>query len=110
MMKDIKKLTAKELNDKIKQNSDLIVINVLTRNTYEDCRIKNSMNISFEELQKHVEKWNKNKEIVLYCSDFDCNLDKNVFEFLDKKGFKNLFGYEGGMTEWRKNDYPVIKE
>ncbi len=108
-MVEIKTINAEELKKKIENNPELIIINILSRADYdyEDCHIKNSINISFEILEEKVKSWQKNKEIVVYCSDYDCNLSENIFEFLAKKGFKNVWGYDEGMSEWHKKCYPV---
>ena len=106
-MLEIKKLTAEQLKNKIEQNPDLIVINVLTRDDYENCHIKDSINISFETLKDKLKHWDKNKEIVVYCADNDCSISQESFELLAKMGFNNVWAYEGGMREWHEKGYPT---
>jgi len=105
----IKTINAEELKKKIETNPDLIIVNIISGKDfdYEDCHIKQSINISLEILKEKIKNWDKNKEIVIYCPDYDCYLSENIFEFLQKEGFNKVIGYDGGMSEWHKKCYPV---
>ena len=104
---EIKKLSVDELNNKIQHNPDLVVINILSKQGYEDCHIKHSMNISIEILKEKSKKWKKDKEIVVYCDGHDCSTGIDTFNLLQQMGFKNIYSYDGGMEEWHAKDYPV---
>lgn len=107
-------------NKKKKPSDDLIVINVLNKNAYRDCHIKNSINLPLHALKAHAQKrrasgrWKKDKSIVVYCADANCPLSRYAYRMLTderssaKLGFTNVFHYRGGMKDWMQHDYPNV--
>lgn len=104
---EIKNLTADELYKKLQKNHDLVILNILSKKGYEDCHIKNCINISLNVLDEFAKKWSKNKEIIIYCSGHDCTDEPNIFDILKQMGFNNIYSYDGGMDEWHRKHYPV---
>jgi rhodanese-related sulfurtransferase len=95
-------ITHTELQEKINNIPDLIIINVLSEETYADCHIKGSINVPYDRLIENVAGWDKDKDIVLYCANSTCPKSKQAFELLADFGFTNLSEYSGGMKEWFK--------
>lgn len=86
---------------------ELIVINVLDKKLYDDCHIKGSINVPFEEVEQFAKKLDKNTHIVLYCSNYMCTASGAAARSLKKMGFENVWAYEAGMAEWHQNKLPV---
>ena len=86
----------------------LVVINVLDKKLYDDCRIKGSIHVPFEELEQFAQKrLSKDAEIVLYCSNYFCSSSGFGCKKLQELGFKNVRAYEGGTAEWYQLGLPV---
>tara|TARA_Y100001960_G_C14554993_1_gene767722 strand:+ start:54 stop:659 length:606 start_codon:yes stop_codon:yes gene_type:complete len=53
----------------------------------------------------------ENKEVyVIYCSGEGCSLSEDLaFYLYEELGFVKILIYEGGIPEWKKNNYPVEK-
>jgi rhodanese-related sulfurtransferase len=105
LLTEIASITADQLKEKIETNADLIMINVLSEETYVDCHITESINIPYERLIELVSSWDKDKEIVLYCAQNSCSKARQAYELLHDMGFTHLYQYEGGMKEWIKKGF-----
>lgn len=87
---------------------DFFVINVLDKETFDDCHIKGSINIPFDDLEKEISHFDKNDTIILYCTDYQCTASKYGVEMFKEAGFKNVYAYEAGMNEWYQQGLPVV--
>ena len=88
-------------------NNKLVVINVLDKVYYDDCHIKGSVNIPFEELEDSLKKHNKDYRYVLYCSNYACTAAPFLANMMVKAGFKDVSLLPGGIAEWYQKGYPV---
>jgi rhodanese-related sulfurtransferase len=85
-----------------------VIVNVLDKKYFEDCRIKGSINLSMDELVPYAQKnWNKETEIVVYCANYKCTASGESVKALKEAGFNNAWAYEGGIAEWKQLGYPV---
>ncbi len=80
--------------------SSLKVINLLSKDLYDDAHIKGSINISLGELEAAAQQWDRNTPIVVYCSNYACTSSGLAAKKLAKLGFTNVKAYEGGTAEW----------
>ncbi len=78
----------------------IMVVNVLDKVDYDDARIKGSVHVPFEDVEKHAATWNKEVPVVVYCSNYMCMASGAAAEQLTALGFKDVYAYEGGMAEW----------
>jgi rhodanese-related sulfurtransferase len=86
----------------------LVVINVLDKAVYDDCHIRGSINVPFEQIKDYAQEHiNKDAEIVLYCSNYMCSASGYARQQLVNTGFHNVFVYEGGTAEWFQRGYPL---
>ena len=86
--------------------SGLIVVNVLDPEYYDDAHIAGSINISVDDLDKAAQQWDKDAEIIFYCTNYWCTSSGYAAGQLAKQGFKKVYAYEGGMAEWHQKGYP----
>lgn len=98
-------ITADELRHAIEINPELIIINVLDENLYQDCHIKGSINIPSEKLLAKTSSWDKDKDVVVYCATATCSKSKNAYMLLQDLGFFNLHEYSGGIQEWLQKGF-----
>ncbi len=85
----------------------LVVVNVLDLDLYEDCHIRGSINIPFDQVESHANNIDQDAEIVFYCSDYQCSSSEWAAKTFQKKGFKKVYVYEGGMAEWYQEGLPT---
>lgn len=77
---------------------------------YSDGHIKGAINfpyIEFETTHPALDKLNKEKPIVIYCSSTECGLSTKLAIELQKLGYQKLFVFEEGWDAWVEEDYPI---
>lgn len=93
-------INARNLDNRMKRSTNTKVINVLEKKYFDDCHIKGSINVPFNELEEKAPSWNKDTEIIVYCAHKQCSASSQAYNILRKLGFKNLWAYEDGMKDW----------
>lgn len=83
-----------------KETPKFYLVNVLSKELFNDAHIEHSINAPFEELLERAEKWDKKVPVVLYCSNYLCTASKEGVSMLKEKGFESVRAYEGGTAEW----------
>lgn len=84
----------------------LVIINVLGSDSYNDCHIKYSINISLDELKAYAEPISRDTPIIVYCASYRCSASRSAWHALHDMGFTNVRAYEGGIAEWHQKGYP----
>ncbi len=106
-IREVKHLNAQELLKRINTEPELTVINVLSKESYDNCHIKGSINIALQDLEQAVKDWDRNKNIIVYCASYKCTASADAYKQLVKLGFKKVLAYEGGIKEWQEFGYPT---
>jgi rhodanese-related sulfurtransferase len=84
-----------------------LVINVLDKELYDDCHIIESVHVPFNRVEQYVHNENKDREIIVYCSNYACTTSHYVAQKLCELGFSHVYVYAGGMAEWWQYRLPV---
>lgn len=92
---------------KKKQDSAVLVVNVLDRNLYDDCHIPGSIQVNFMDVMDAAKKWSKSTKIVIYCANYACSASASAVRSLKSEGF-DAYEYAAGMAGWFKAGYPVV--
>jgi len=104
----VRTITAEKLKARMEVMAGLAVINTLTKESYDKCHIKGSMNVPFDVLEAVARSWDKKtSDIVVYCANKDCPISRNAFKKLCEMGFEKVVAFEGGIDEWRSKGYPT---
>jgi ArsR family transcriptional regulator len=98
-------ITKEELLEKIKKNESVQIVNVLDPEYYSLGLIKGSKKIPLDELDKRLKDLDKTKEVVTYCSGYQCSASGMAAEYLSGKGF-SARAYTGGIKEWTEAGLP----
>lgn len=91
----------------------VVLVNVLDKEHFENCRIQGSINVPFEEVDKFVDQLTKEYqdktaiEVIVYCSNYMCSASGEAAKMLAKRGFTNVKAYEAGMAEWYQQGLPT---
>jgi rhodanese-related sulfurtransferase len=86
--------------------SSLQVINVLDKSYFDDCHIKGSINIPFDEFEQSLKKLSKNDEYVVYCSNYACTAAPYAAQLMKDAGFEQVSLLPGGIVEWYQKGLP----
>lgn len=85
----------------------VVVVNVLAKEQYDDCHIKDSIHVDLGDLDQFEQNTPKDTTVVVYCSNYLCSTSDYVAEKLKKAGFNKVFIYPGGMAEWFQQGLPI---
>jgi len=104
-------LRAKELNQKLESDQDVLVVNVLGDEAFAKEHIPGSHHVDNERDDFVAEVTNlagrKDRPIVVYCASKDCPASPTAAKKLDEAGFANVYDFEGGMAEWKLAGFDV---
>lgn len=86
------------------EHEDFVLINVLPNDAFNQAHIRTSINIpvdddGFEETAAKV-VGDKQRKVVVYCANFDCDASPQAARKLEEAGFTSVFDYEGGTKDW----------
>jgi rhodanese-related sulfurtransferase len=91
------------------QNEQPVILDVRTPNEYTRGHLPNSVLIPVQELQNRYKELgsDKDREILIYCATG--NRSTVASKILIDKGFKHIVNLQGGIYDWSKNNYPVVR-
>lgn len=87
-----------ELAEKMRNDSNLLVIDVREAAEYGFTHIPNTINIPFGELESHIEKLKKDEPVYLLCRTG--NRSDLAAQQLTKLGFTEVYNVVPGMSGW----------
>ncbi len=94
---------------KIVNLPDFIIIDARRPDQYSAGHIKNSINIFAQDEQDilipKILQLPRDKKIIVYCDGGTCDLSHELANnLINAFSFKNVYVYEGGWDEWKKNN------
>jgi rhodanese-related sulfurtransferase len=93
-----------ELKDKMDGWEDLKLVFVLGEWQYRAKHIPGSLNLpcslNLYRSPDALAGLDREDEIVVYCSNQVCNASISAYNFLVRRGYKNVRRYAGGLLDW----------
>lgn len=89
------------------EKAKLLVVNVLDKPFFDDCHIKGSINVPFMQVEESISSWDKDTEIVFYCSNYKCTASGFAAQMLGSMGFEHVYVYDAGIADWYQKGLPV---
>ena len=85
---------------------DIVVLDVRSREGYNEGHLPGAVNIPFEELPARMKGLPRQKDIIAYCWDVTCILCTKAAYVLASNGYraKEMLG---GIAEWKKAGFPI---
>lgn len=93
----------KENPDNVDRKQGFALVNVLSRDMYQDGHIPDSINIPKGHEEEFEKKFAHDKEIILYCASTECDASPDVARKLVNRGFTNVYDYEAGLRDWKNS-------
>jgi rhodanese-related sulfurtransferase len=90
--------TPAEVNEMIKTNPILKIIDVREQWEYDKCHIANSTHIPMGKIPDSINEFDDAYEYVIVCHHGIRS--RTVALYLEQKGVKNLYNLSGGMEQW----------
>jgi len=103
----MKTISAEELKKKIDAKEDFVLVNVLSKDSFEARHVPTSISIPVDEIENRAssELPDKNKEIVVYCASTDCHASPRAAKKLEELSYTNVVDYEAGIAGWQDAGY-----
>jgi len=100
----MKIISAQELKKKIDDKEDFELVDVLGTESFETKHVPTSKNISVSEIEDKAEEElpDKNKLVVVYCSNTACTASPSAAAKLEEMGYTNVVDFESGLAGWEE--------
>ena len=110
----MRQITRTELKAKIERWKNLKLVFTLGEWQYRSMHIPGSLNLpcspNLFASADALKDLDRDDEIVVYCSNEACFASISVYHLLEKRGFRNVSRYAGGLQDWKQADYPLEGE
>jgi rhodanese-related sulfurtransferase len=80
------------------------LVNVLGHAAFEKEHLPGSINIPSGNEHEFEQRFNTDKEIIIYGASIDCDTSTRVARELVRRGFHRVKAYEEGIREWKESD------
>ncbi|MCP4912522.1 MAG: rhodanese-like domain-containing protein [Oligoflexia bacterium] len=105
-------MTVQELQEKIQNNEDIVLIDVREQNEWDEAHIEQALFLplsNFEdETKKLVEQLNNELSKTIICQCRSGKRSLTAATHLMGEGFENLYNLEGGILAWIEAGYPTV--
>ena len=98
-------ISREELKAKLECGDNFKLVMTLNEWAFKARHIPGSINIS--RIEDATRLLDPEEEIVVYCSDPACIASQAAYQYLVKRGFKNVRRYSGRLAEWDAAGYPL---
>ncbi|VVB93683.1 Thiosulfate sulfurtransferase GlpE [uncultured archaeon] len=96
-----------EHGKKMIDGGEVFILDVRTVEEYDAGHINGSVLIPLQDLEKRLNEIPRDRKILVYCRTG--HRSTQASEILVKNGFTQVYNMNGGITEWTKAGYEVIK-
>jgi rhodanese-related sulfurtransferase len=107
----MRQISRTELKEKIDRWDNLKLVFTLGEWQYDAAHIPGSLNLPCSprlyESEDALKDLDRDDEIVVYCSNESCFSSISVYHLLEKRGYKHVRRYAGGLLDWDDADYPL---
>ena len=92
-----REISAKDLKNILSQNKNIVLLDVRSKQEYNEGHLNGSISIPYYEIESKIDKIISNKKtmIVVYCEHG--TRSKNVVKKLHKFGYENVFNLKNGL-------------
>ena len=100
-------MTVADLRDRLEEDGDWVVLDVRSRDEWEEGHIEGCTNIYVGLLQQRLDDVPEGRPIALICKSG--TRSSFASSILQRAGRRNVHNVLGGMDGWKKAGYPVTK-
>ena len=104
----VKPLSVKDAKALIDKTPNLYILDVRTPDEYKEVRMKNSVLIPVNDLEKRVGEVPKNRPILVICAVGARS--KTGSDFLVSRGYKEVYHLNDGLVGWYRAGLPVERK
>jgi rhodanese-related sulfurtransferase len=107
-VKDVSTFEAVSIINDSKDNKDLVVIDVRTKEEFDEYHIKGAVLIDIykPDFSDRINKLEKNKRYIIYCRTGARS--KYALELMRNLGFVEVYNLERGILDWKLRKLEVV--
>ncbi len=98
-VKGLENLDSGQLQDRLKNKKDRVLIDVREPHEYKSGHIPGSINIPLSQIKSRLNEIPEDKEVILYCRSG--MRSRQAAKVVSKKNVKNLSHLAGGILTWK---------
>jgi rhodanese-related sulfurtransferase len=102
------RIDAAALHARMQKEPGLVVVDVRAAPFFEDCHVAGATNVPLRQVEAATSDWPRDRAIVVYCQDRDCEDSAKAALLLARAGFRRVQHFAGGIREWRAGKFPTI--
>ena len=91
----------------VKARPNLYLLDVRTPQEYQEARIAGAHLIPIDQLMQRVRELPQDRPILVYCAVG--SRSAQVFSFLARRGYTEVYNLDGGIYAWAAKGYPVVR-
>jgi rhodanese-related sulfurtransferase len=98
-----------ELRAKIDNGDELVIVDALPPISFAHSHLPGAINLPPARVDVEAARRlpDRNREIVVYCANPECEDSVETAEKLVALGYENVRHYPGGKNEWRERGFPL---
>ncbi len=103
------RISVEELRRKLQADEPVLILDVRPRKAIEqdDAIIPGAVHLELDHAESYEGRFDEDREIVVYCACPNEVSAARVTLLLQKRGVRRVRPLMGGITEWRRQKYPV---
>lgn len=103
----VRVISIDQLKERIKEGKPYVLADTRDLRSYNEGHIPGAISIPADEVGQLAGNYDKDMDIITYCSSYSCDASAIAAKEFMKRGFKNVWDYKGGLHEWVENGNPV---
>jgi rhodanese-related sulfurtransferase len=105
----VERISREQLRQRIDEGDDLVLVDALAPMSYARSHLPGAINLPPDWVDERAAMRipSLESEIVVYCSDVDCDSSVIVAERLLELGYRNVRHYAGGKSDWVASGLPL---
>ena len=100
-----------KLKDMMDKQEDFVLVETLPEEAFRKEHLPGAINIptGADDFEERFEKLvqDKQRPIVVYCANTDCDASPKAAKKLEKMGYENVMDYEAGKADWKEGGLRV---
>ena len=103
------RITREDLHSKLERGDDFVLVDALSPTSYAMSRLPRAINLPPDLVYELADSAipDRNKEIVVYCMDVECDTSLMTIERLAELGYTDLRHYAEGKRDWASARLPL---
>ena len=103
----MKLIARDELREKLERGDEFKLVMTLSPLAYQAKHIPTSLH--FDTAEEMLGALDQGEEIIVYCADRHCSASIYTYRLLERRGYRYVRRYPGGVDDWEQAGYPLVR-